>query len=177
MHPMAYSPMMQQVLDQSELPVSSGLPVAFAVYQVEEGGKLTYIPPAEEEAEWVKLEYARLFDLLGLLSVFSIDLVGYICRLHCYASERASARMYEIVLNADDLTRIERAFLIQTASTALDVDESRILVTFIGEHPETHHDWSDELFLSPKRFVNRFRHVGRFVPAVSRLDNPETDRV
>lgn len=163
---------MQQLEEHMDMPASTGAPILFHVYRVDDTGRIDYIPPHEEEDEWVHIEYKRMFDTLALLSAFSVDLVGFLVAINAYVSEDVPTSVYEFVLECDDLTRIERAFLVEMASQSLNVDAKRIAVTFKSEDEigETHP-------ISPQQMIRIFRRIGRFPESKFGVDKTDTQEV
>lgn len=162
----------QQLAEHLESPVSSGAPIMFRVFRVDETGELMYLPPHEEEDAWVHTEYQRLFDCLAILSAFSVDLVGYLTAIQSYVNEERQFVIYEFVLDCDDLTRIERAFLMELASQALGVEPSRIAITFVSNETDP-----DAPIIAPQQMIRQFRRMGRFPDTKIGLDKLTTQEV
>jgi len=171
---------MEQMLDQADTPVDSGAPIEFNCYLLDETGDRQFVPLRGDEEEWVKTEYCRLFDTLAVLSCFSVDVVGYIVAMNAYVNEQRTACVYEIVLQCNDLTRVERAFLMETVSRALQVEPRRILITFAsgGDDEEDIHRYLDsDRILSPQEMIEAFRRAGRLPQSLVGLDKSHDEEV
>lgn len=163
---------MRTVKEHLESPASSGAPIMLRVFCVDLNGDPIYLPPHEEAEPWVHTEYQRLFDCLAVLSAFSVDLVGYLVAIQAYVVENRPMVIYEFVLDCDDLTRIERAFLLEVASSALNVDPSRIAITFVSEGTTT-----ETSTFAPKQMIRQFRRIGRFPETQIGVDKSKTQEV